>query len=151
MNDSWFQLRSWSQGHGIEPLIEPLVRLCTECGACLRSSLSLSLCPSSPLMWALSLSLKNKRTIWQNIIGACKKKNGHPTLFCSLRKQLRVWLLDNSQTFSKYQPGYWWLFGHEFKLSGHFFKNCTLAYCQLSTTIKHQNSLCIKRGEMRSD
>ena len=39
VSNSWFQLRSWSQGCGIEPRI----RQCTECGACLRFSPSLSL------------------------------------------------------------------------------------------------------------
>ena len=39
---SWFHLRSGSQGCGIQPCSG---RLCTECGACLRFSLSLCLSP----------------------------------------------------------------------------------------------------------
>ena len=47
--DSWFWLRSWSQGHEIEPW----GRLCAEHGACLRFSFS----PSVPLPCFCSLSL----------------------------------------------------------------------------------------------
>lgn len=55
-SDSWFQLRSWSQGHGMEPRrkprTEPSAGLLIEyCGACLEFSLSLS--PSSPLSLSL--------------------------------------------------------------------------------------------------
>ena len=52
VSDSWFQLRSWSQGCGIKARI----RLCTEHGACLRFSLSPPL-PFSPVcVCSLSLS-----------------------------------------------------------------------------------------------
>ena len=47
-SDSWFQLRSWSQGCGIKPCI----RFCTEHEACLKFSFSL---PSSQLTCSLSL------------------------------------------------------------------------------------------------
>ena len=46
-SDSWFWLRSWPQCHEFEPCI----RLCTELGACLGFSLSLSLCPFSRSCW----------------------------------------------------------------------------------------------------
>ena len=48
-SDSWFQLRSWSQGCGIKPNIG----LCAEGGACLRfsRSLPLSFSPTLTLSW----------------------------------------------------------------------------------------------------
>ena len=48
-SNSWFWLRSWSHSGEIE------CRVHTVCGACLRCSLSLSMCPSQLM---LSLSLK---------------------------------------------------------------------------------------------
>ena len=39
-SDSWFQLRSWSQGCGFKPCIQ----LPAQCGVCLRFSLIFSLC-----------------------------------------------------------------------------------------------------------
>ena len=65
-SDSWFWLKSWSQCCGIEPH----VGLCTECGACLR--FSLSSCPSPRPVHALSVSIskikknnnKNKVRLW---------------------------------------------------------------------------------------
>ena len=75
-SDSWFPLRSWSQGHGIKPQ----VGLCVECGACSRFSLFLSLGPSPPL--ALSLSLKLNTYIWKivkwNYVGTNNQMNYHP-------------------------------------------------------------------------
>ena len=57
-SDSWFQLRSWSQGRGIEPRIG----LHTECRACLSFSLSfpLSLPPTHTLSLSLSLKWREK-------------------------------------------------------------------------------------------
>ena len=55
-SDSWFWLRSWTQG----PEIQPEVGLCTGCGACLRFSLFLFLCLSAQ---ARALSLKEKKHI----------------------------------------------------------------------------------------
>ena len=52
--DSWFWLRSWSQGHEIEPHI----RLCTPRGVCLRFFLPLPL--PSPYPHSYSFSLSNK-------------------------------------------------------------------------------------------
>ena len=43
VSDSWFQLRSWSQGHGTEPG----KGLCAKCGACLGFLLSSPLPPLS--------------------------------------------------------------------------------------------------------
>ena len=45
-SDSWFWLRSWFQGHESELC----GRCCNGCGACLRFSLSLSLCPPQPCL-----------------------------------------------------------------------------------------------------
>ena len=53
MSNSWFWLRSWSQGCRIESRI----RLHTECGACLGFPLSLSVSVSLFLSDSLSLSL----------------------------------------------------------------------------------------------
>ena len=63
-NNSWFQLRSWSQGRGIKPQ----VGFCVERGVCLRFilflslSLSFSLCLSPQLV--LSLKKKKKKKKW---------------------------------------------------------------------------------------
>ena len=57
-SDSWFWLRLWSQGYGIEPHIP----LCAEHGATWDFlSLLLSLCLSPLLVLSLSLSLKIKK------------------------------------------------------------------------------------------
>ena len=50
----WFWLRSWSQDCDIKPW----VCLCTRCRACLRFSLTLSLCPSCTCSHSLSLKKK---------------------------------------------------------------------------------------------
>ena len=62
-SDSWFWLRSQSQGCEIKPR----VRLFTECGACLRFSLSLSLSAPPSLVCPLAVSLNNNN----------KKRQGH--------------------------------------------------------------------------
>lgn len=50
--------------------------------------------------------LNSYETIWQNIIRHAKKKGGgHPPLLRSLRRQWRCWLLVNSRSLSKCQPG----------------------------------------------
>ena len=64
VSDSWFWLRSWSQGRGIKPHI----RLHTECrtylrfslSLCLSLSLSLSFCPFPLFLCSLSLSLQKQ-------------------------------------------------------------------------------------------
>ena len=64
-SDSWFRLRSWSQGRGIKPH----TGICAEYGTCLRFSLSLSLSLSlSPsALFPHSYSLPQKKVLYINI------------------------------------------------------------------------------------
>ena len=56
-SDSWFRLKSWSQGRGNEPC----GRLCAECGACLWLSLTVSLPLLCSSLCTRSLSLSQNK------------------------------------------------------------------------------------------
>lgn len=58
-SDSWFQFRSWSQGHEMQPHVQ----LCARHGACLRFSLSPSALPThTHHSYSLSKKKKKERT-----------------------------------------------------------------------------------------
>ena len=68
VSNSWFQLRSWSHGHGIQLC----VGFHTERGACLRLSLPLALSPTCSLSLSPSLSRTKQHKTKQT---KKKKKN----------------------------------------------------------------------------
>lgn len=61
MSNSWFRLRSWSEGHDIKPW----VGLLAQCGVCLRLSPSFSVCllplAPPPLLQVCALFLSQKK------------------------------------------------------------------------------------------